>query len=154
MVGLLLQRRRAEQGVRLVASLPCYLEENVDFQRGHGAYRGSIEALRRLNATGYGARPELPLDLVYNPGGPSLPPGQSGLEGDYRRELRLRHGVEFTRLHILLYTIILFIVTLLTNHFTYWNIVNLAPVVACKYSLHLQCFGFPSECYFLSCAEL
>jgi radical SAM/Cys-rich protein len=88
----------AEQGVRLVASLPCYLEENVDSQRGRGVYRQSIEALRRLNAAGYGARPGLPRDLVYNPGGPSLPPGQSGLEGDYRRELRLRHGVEFTRL--------------------------------------------------------
>jgi len=88
----------AAQGVRLVASLPCYLEENVDAQRGAGAHRGSIAALRRLNALGYGLRPELPLDLVFNPGGASLPPGQSCLEGDYRRELGARHGVAFTRL--------------------------------------------------------
>ena len=88
----------AEQGVRLVASLPCYLEKNVDAQRGAGVYRRSIEALRRLNALGYGVRPDLPLDLVFNPGGPALPPGQSCLELDYRRELRERHGVAFTRL--------------------------------------------------------
>lgn len=88
----------AAHEVRLVASLPCYLEGNVDAQRGTGAYRRSIEALRLLNGLGYGTRPELPLDLVFNPGGPALPPGQFGLEGDYRRELRQRHGVQFTRL--------------------------------------------------------
>jgi radical SAM/Cys-rich protein len=87
-----------EHGVRLVGSMPCYLEENVDRQRGAGVYRRSVEALRLLNTTGYGIAPELALDLVYNPGGVGLPPGQAGLESDYRRELRARHGVEFTRL--------------------------------------------------------
>lgn len=87
-----------DHGVRLVGSMPCYLEENVDRQRGAGVYRRSISALRLLNQVGYGTEARLPLDLVYNPGGASLPPRQSGLEIDYRRELRARHGVEFTKL--------------------------------------------------------
>ena len=88
----------AGRQVRLVASLPCYLAENVAAQRGPATYQGSIAALRRLNLLGYGCRPELPLNLVYNPAGPFLPPEQAALESDYRRELRIRHGVEFTRL--------------------------------------------------------
>ena len=87
-----------EHGVRLIASLPCYLEKNVDKQRGRGVYRESIEAIRRLNAIGYGVQPDLPLDLVYNPGGPSLPPPQDRLEADYHRELAARFGIRFTRL--------------------------------------------------------
>jgi len=60
--------------VQLVASLPCYLEENVCAQRGKGVYERSVAAIKRLNALGYGSHPELPLYLVYNPGGPFLPP--------------------------------------------------------------------------------
>jgi len=85
-------------GVGLVASMPCYLEENVSAQRGDRAYAGSVEAIRRLNALGYGINPALQLDLVYNPGGAFLPPGQAGLEADYRRELGKRFGLSFTRL--------------------------------------------------------
>ncbi len=90
----------AEHEVEVVASLPCYLEENCDRQRGHGTFQRSIEALRRLNALGY-AQPEsrLKLTLVYNPLGPNLPPPQAQLEDDYRRELRARYGVEFTQLY-------------------------------------------------------
>jgi radical SAM/Cys-rich protein len=90
----------AAHRVEIVASLPCYLESNTDRQRGEGVYRKSIAALRRLNALGYG-QPDsgLELSLVYNPVGPSLPPDQAKLEADYRRELRSRHGVEFTRLY-------------------------------------------------------
>jgi radical SAM/Cys-rich protein len=84
--------------VRLVGSLPCYLEENVTAQRGPAAYAKSIEAIRRLNHLGYGRRPDLPLNLVYNPVGPALPPPQDELEADYRRELGGRFGIEFTRL--------------------------------------------------------
>jgi radical SAM/Cys-rich protein len=84
--------------VQLVASLPCYLEENVRAQRGERVYEKSIEAIRRLNALGYGSAPNLPLNLVYNPGGPFLPPPQSTLEEDYRRELGSRFGIVFTRL--------------------------------------------------------
>lgn len=85
--------------VHLVASLPCYLESNVDKQRGTGVYDESIEAIRRLNRIGYGTDERLPLDLVYNPGGPKLPPPQERLEADYRRELLDRFGIRFTRLY-------------------------------------------------------
>ncbi len=85
--------------VEVVASLPCYLEENVDAQRGKGVYARSIEALRRLNGLGYGVEGTgLILNLIYNPVGPKLPPAQAELEADYRVELRGRFGIEFTRL--------------------------------------------------------
>jgi radical SAM/Cys-rich protein len=84
--------------VRLVASMPCYLEENVRAQRGVGTYEKSVAAIKILNALGYGSDPELPLNLVYNPGGPFLPPPQSALEEDYRRELGRRFNITFTRL--------------------------------------------------------
>jgi radical SAM/Cys-rich protein/C_GCAxxG_C_C family probable redox protein len=85
--------------VGLVASLPCYLEENVRAQRGDGVYEKSIECLRVLNGKGYGSEGGLPLALVYNPGGAFLPGPQADLENAYRKELRERHGVEFTRLY-------------------------------------------------------
>ncbi len=90
----------ARHGVEIVASLPCYLAENVDSQRGNGAFTRSIESLRRLNALGYG-QPQtgLLLTLVYNPLGPSLPPAQGKLEADFQRELDVRYGVVFNRLH-------------------------------------------------------
>ena len=84
--------------VKLVASLPCYLEENVRVQRGAGVYEKSIRMLQRLNGLGYGREPGLDLDLVYNPAGPFLPPGQAGLEQDYRRNLGERFGIVFSRL--------------------------------------------------------
>lgn len=87
----------AQQGVQVVASLPCYLEENVNQQRGKGVYSDSIEAIRRLNAEGYGDG-ALPLDLVYNPVGAHLPPPQAALEADYKRELGERFGIRFNRL--------------------------------------------------------
>lgn len=90
----------AQHGVEIVASLPCYLAENVDSQRGQGAFTKSIEALRRLNALGYGqSQSGLLLTLVYNPLGPALPPAQGKLEADYQRELKARYGVVFNRLH-------------------------------------------------------
>ncbi len=89
----------AEQKVEIVASLPCYLEANVDKQRGDRVFQRSLEALRRLNALGYGLSDSpLKLTLVYNPTGYSLPPSQQKLEEDYRRELRSRYGIEFTQL--------------------------------------------------------
>jgi radical SAM/Cys-rich protein len=84
--------------VQLVASMPCYLEENVCAQRGPKVYALSIEAIKRLNALGYGYDPDLPLNLVYNPGGPFLPPEQSVLEDEYRFELSRRFGINFTHL--------------------------------------------------------
>jgi radical SAM/Cys-rich protein len=90
----------AANRVGVVASMPCYLEDNVDRQRGDGVFQASVRALRKLNAVGYG-RPgsELTLDLVYNPQGPSLPPGQAQLEQDYKHYLRDNYGIEFDRLH-------------------------------------------------------
>lgn len=87
-----------EKKVRLLASLPCYTKENVCAQRGQGVFEPSIEAIRRLNALGYGLEPSLPLNLVYNPGGPFLPSSQLSLEKDYRRELAERFGIAFTHL--------------------------------------------------------
>jgi radical SAM/Cys-rich protein len=94
-----LGRFLAEQRVAIVASLPCYLEDNVDRQRGAGVFARSIAALRTLNALGYGRDgSDLALDLVYNPQGPNLPPPQAALEADYKRVLRERYGVVFNRL--------------------------------------------------------
>ena len=88
----------ADQNVEIVASLPCYLEENVDKQRGKGVFQKSMRALRRLNALGYGTGDAgLSLTLVYNPQGPDLPPPQEGLEKDYR-EFLVKYGVSFDHL--------------------------------------------------------
>jgi len=92
----------AQHEVEVIASMPCYLEDNVDRQRGSGVFAASIRALQRLNALGYGVPDsELALNLVYNPQGPSLPPGQQALEADYRRELGRRYGIAFNRLFTL-----------------------------------------------------
>jgi radical SAM/Cys-rich protein len=92
----------AAQRVDIVASLPCYLEDNVDRQRGKGVFDTSISALKKLNSLGYGiAGSELELALVYNPQGPVLPPAQETLEADYRRELGDRYGIHFNRLYVL-----------------------------------------------------
>lgn len=89
----------AENGVDLVASLPCYLEENVDRMRGGHCFAKSLRVLRRLNELGYGSDGGPRLDLVYNPGvGTSLPPCQEALERDYKREMKARYGVVFNRL--------------------------------------------------------
>lgn len=87
-----------EHEIQLVASLPCFTEENVANQRGSGVYEKSIEAMKRLNALGYGREPHLAMNLVYNPGGPFLPPPQAPLEEDYRSELYQRFGIVFTNL--------------------------------------------------------
>lgn len=92
----------AHQRVEITASLPCYLEHNVDRQRGNGVFKRSIAALRRLNAQGYGAEDGgLVLNLVYNPQGAVLPPEQAGLELEYKAELGQRYGIRFTRLYTL-----------------------------------------------------
>jgi radical SAM/Cys-rich protein len=89
----------AENQVDVVASLPCYLEDNVDGQRGSGVFGRSIEALQVLNDLGYAREGSgLRLDLVFNPTGPSLPPDQVQLEADYKRELRSRYQIEFNNL--------------------------------------------------------
>ena len=90
----------ALMGVEIIASLPCYSEENVTRQRGRGVYDTSIQALRTLNALGYGQDGSgLTLNLVYNPVGPHLPPSQQQLEADYKRELGARFGLVFNHLY-------------------------------------------------------
>ena len=78
--------------------MPCYLQDNVERQRGKGVFDGSIRGLKKLNALGYGRDPALVLNLVYNPQGPALPPPQAALEADYKRVLgeQLRHRVQQT----------------------------------------------------------
>jgi len=89
----------ASQEVEIVASLPCYLEENVNRQRGKGVFEGSIRALQTLNRLGYGdSAGERRLNLVYNPQGASLPPPQSDLEAGYRKILSENYGIHFNRL--------------------------------------------------------
>ncbi|RPI43416.1 MAG: radical SAM/Cys-rich domain protein [Betaproteobacteria bacterium] len=89
----------AEHRVEVTASLPCYLEANVDRQRGEGVFEASIRALLVLNGLGYGQpSTDLRLNLVYNPQGPVLPPDQATLESAYREELAKRFGIVFTRL--------------------------------------------------------
>lgn len=89
----------ADQGVTITASLPCYLEDNVEKQRGKGVYSDSIEALKRLNTLGYGHDTDKQLNLVYNPVGPVLPPPQESLRADYQRELKTRFSVVFNELY-------------------------------------------------------
>jgi radical SAM/Cys-rich protein len=88
------------QRVEVVSSLPYFLEQQTDAQRGQGVFEKSIEAMRRLNAAGYGVEASgLALNLVYNPVGAFLPPPQGAIEADFRRELLKRHGVAFNRLY-------------------------------------------------------
>ena len=86
----------ARHTVEIIASLPCYSRENVARQRGNGVFEKSISALRKLNALGYGTT--LPLHLVYNPAGPTLPPPQAALEADYKEVLGREYGIVFNRL--------------------------------------------------------
>ena len=90
----------AEHRVEIIASLPYYLEHQTDAQRGDGVFARSIEALRKLNALGYGQPGSgLALNLIYNPVGAFLPPAQRSIEADFKRELARRHGVVFNSLY-------------------------------------------------------
>ncbi|MBL1321826.1 MAG: arsenosugar biosynthesis radical SAM protein ArsS [Methylophaga sp.] len=90
----------AQHKVTVVASLPCYLEENVDKQRGNGTFKSSTIALQRLNSLGYGQdNSELKLDLVFNPQGATLPPAQQALEASYKTHLKEQYGIVFNRLY-------------------------------------------------------
>lgn len=89
----------AENEVQIVASLPCYLEQNVDGQRGKGVYQKSIDAMQLLNRLGYGQEgSNLTMTLVYNPIGPYLPPPQKDLESEYKTYLYDHFGIVFNQL--------------------------------------------------------
>lgn len=90
----------AENKVDIVASLPCYLEDNVDEQRGDGVFQASLAGLKQLNDLGYGqSNSGLTLNLVYNPVGAFLPPDQAGLESTYKTQLKSRYDIEFNNLY-------------------------------------------------------
>ena len=90
----------AKHRVEVISSLPYFQQFFTDSQRGQGVFGKSVEAMRRLNAVGYGVEGSgLPLNLVYNPVGPYLPPGQVSLEADYKRELKDKHGLVFNSLY-------------------------------------------------------
>lgn len=92
----------ANMHVEIIASLPCYREENVDGQRGKGVFATSIQVIQHLNTIGYGLHDDgLQLNLVYNPTGPYLPPAQDQLEKDYKRELYNHYGIHFNHLYTL-----------------------------------------------------
>jgi radical SAM/Cys-rich protein len=91
----------ATNKVEIIASMPCYSAENVNAQRGEGVFEDSIAALQLLNSLGYGIDPDLPLHLVYNPVGAFLPPSQTELETDYKRELKKHFGIVFNNLYTL-----------------------------------------------------
>ena len=91
----------AANQVEVVASMPCYLQDNVERQRGKGVFDGSIRGLKKLNALGFGRDPALTLNLVYNPQGPALPPPQGSLEADYKRVLGESYGIVFNKLFVL-----------------------------------------------------
>jgi len=88
----------ASQGVEIVASLPCYSEQNVAEQRGKGIFERSIDALQTLNALGYGQGGALTLNLVYNPNGSFLPPPQAALEREYKVHLQQDFSLQFDQL--------------------------------------------------------
>jgi radical SAM/Cys-rich protein len=94
--GLMVMYRDSQ--IRLVGSLPCYLEADVDNVRGNGVFKRSIQILKELNALGYGLDPKLELDLVFNPEGPFLPPVQSELEATYKEILSAEFDIHFNRL--------------------------------------------------------
>lgn len=89
----------AKHQIEVVASMPCYTLENVDKQRGEGVFEASIKGLQILNSLGYGTDSKLNLHLVYNPGGPSLPGSQEGLERDYKKMLKDNFNIDFNSLY-------------------------------------------------------
>jgi radical SAM/Cys-rich protein len=154
----------AAEGVRIVASLPCYSADNVDRQRGRGVFERSIRALQLLNRLGYG-KPGSPLglDLVYNPQGPSLPPEERELEARYREELREGFGIEFHRLATLANMPIKRFahtlardgqheayMALLVNHFNPDTI----PALMCRHLLSIAWDGALHDCDFNQMLEI
>ncbi len=153
----------SDQGVTITASLPCYLEENVEQQRGKGVYNDSIKALKLLNELGYGEREDMQLNLVYNPVGPVLPPAQTQLELDYKRELGERYGIRFNQLFTITnMPISRFGAVLLANdnYYDYMTLLrenfsedNLATVM-CKSLVSVDWQGYLYDCDFNQMLEI
>jgi radical SAM/Cys-rich protein len=148
----------SDNKVSIVASLPCYLEENVDGQRGKGVYDKSITGLKMLNQAGYGIDGSgLELNLVYNPTGPYLPPGQQQLQADYKRHLLDNYAIHFNQLFTITnMPIARFGSTLLSQgkFEDYMNLLkdsmNLATLngVMCRNQLSIDWQGYVYDCDF------
>jgi len=148
----------ADHQVEIIASLPCYLKENVDRQRGSGVFDISIGALKRLNQLGYGKKgSSLLLNLVYNPLGPFLPPPQKSLEEEYRRQLGERYGIFFDQLYTLINMPIGRFGNLLTSEGQFQNYVSLLrkehqetnlDSVMCRFMMSVDWQGYVYDCDF------
>ncbi|MDP2450231.1 MAG: arsenosugar biosynthesis radical SAM protein ArsS [Polaromonas sp.] len=148
----------AEQGVDIVASMPCYSAANVDKQRGEGVFDLSIAALQKLNQLGYGqAGSGLSLNLVYNPQGPSLPPDQQALQADYKRELLAHFGIVFNELYALTNMPIQRFGSTLVSKGTFDSYMDLLkgsfqpqnlPGVMCRNTVSVDWQGWLSDCDF------
>lgn len=148
----------ADNEVVVIASMPCYQKDNVDRQRGKGAYDASIEGLLRLNDLGYGQPGSgLILNLVYNPDDPILPPDQKTLEADYREMLGNGPGIRFNELFVLANMPISRFGARLLAHDQYYNYMNLLrdafsaqnlERVMCRTLISVDYQGFLYDCDF------
>ncbi|MBI5048460.1 MAG: arsenosugar biosynthesis radical SAM protein ArsS, partial [Deltaproteobacteria bacterium] len=148
----------AENKIEVVASLPYYLEQTLDRQRGDGVFKKSIEALKQLNSIGYGKEgSNLILNLVYNPAGAFLPPSQKPLEADYRREMLKRYGIAFNNLYTITNMPIghfLKYLNISQNYNSYMEKLastynpNAASQVMCRYTLSVGWDGSLYDCDF------
>lgn len=148
----------ADHQVEIIASLPCYLKENVDRQRGNGVFDISIGALKKLNQLGYGKKgSNLLLNLVYNPIGPFLPPPQRSLEEEYRRQLGERYGTVFNRLYTLINMPIERFGKMLIAEGQFQNYMNLLreehreanlDSVMCRFMMSVDWEGYVYDCDF------
>jgi len=148
----------AENRVEIVASLPCYLKDNVDKQRGKGTFAASITALQKLNALGYGqVGSDLQLNLVFNPQGATLPPEQQALERDYKKYLSEHFGIAFNHLFAMTNLPVQRFGSVLLSKGQFDNYMNLlkdnfyAPnldKVMCKNTLSVDWQGFVYDCDF------
>jgi radical SAM/Cys-rich protein len=148
----------ARNRVEIIASLPCYSQENVDQQRGMGVFQKSIRALKRLNQLGYGQKSSgLILNLVYNPGGAFLPPSQTTLEREYKLRLLENFGIVFNRLYTLTNMPINRFNTYLKNNGQYYTYIellkkNFNPTtldnLMCRYTLNVGWDGRLYDCDF------
>lgn len=154
----------ADNHVEIVASLPCYMEDNVDKQRGKGTFNASIFALKKLNELGYGQpKTDLILNLVFNPQGTSLPPEQNALELSYKQHLKDQFDIVFnqlfaiTNLPIQRFGSMLIskgefdqYMQLLKDNFQHQNL----DQVMCKNTLSIDWQGYVYDCDFNQMLEL
>ena len=159
-----LAEKLAENQVEIMASMPCYLEENVNKQRGNGVFESSIKALKKLNQLGYGKKDSpLILNLVYNPQGASLSPDQVKLEKDYKTFLVDQFGITFNQLFTITNVPVKRFGSMLIskNEFnSYMDLLQSAyqaenlEAVMCRYQLSIDWQGYIYDCDFNQMLDL